>query len=97
MRGLDEDVTSEEVVRLLESSPERFSANVALRPLAQDTLLPTAVYIAGPGEVAYFAQLRGLYEWAGIPMPVIYPRASATFVEKRIQRVLDRYGMTIPP
>lgn len=96
LRGLDRDLPAEEALALLESDPGRFSSNVALRPLAQDTLLPTAVYVAGPGEVAYFAQLKGLYEWAGIPMPVIYPRASATFVEKRIRRVLDRYELDVP-
>ncbi|MGA7305036.1 MAG: bacillithiol biosynthesis BshC, partial [Rhodothermales bacterium] len=96
LRGLDSDLAVAEALDLLEREPGRFSANVALRPLAQDTLLPTAVYVAGPGEVAYFAQLKGLYDWAGIPMPIIYPRASATFVEKRIRRVLDRYDLDVP-
>ncbi|HEX9659626.1 MAG TPA: bacillithiol biosynthesis cysteine-adding enzyme BshC [Rhodothermales bacterium] len=95
LRGLDQHVELHEAVDMLNDEPSRFSPNVALRPLAQDTLLPTAVYVAGPGEIAYFAQLKGLYEWAGIPMPVIYPRASATFVEKRIRRVLDRYELDL--
>ena len=95
LRGLDQHVEGREAVEMLNHQPSRFSPNVALRPLAQDTLLPTAVYVAGPGEIAYFAQLKGLYEWAGIPMPVIYPRASATFVEKRIKRVLDRYELDL--
>ncbi len=86
----------DELSALLEEQPSLLSPNVVLRPLMQDTLLPTAVYVAGPGEVAYFAQFKALYSWAGLQMPIIYPRASATLLEKRIDKILDKYGLTIP-
>ncbi len=70
--------------------PEEFSPNVLLRPLVQDTLFPTACYVAGPSELAYLAQLRTVYEAFGIPMPLIHPRASATLVDANAARFLSR-------
>jgi uncharacterized protein YllA (UPF0747 family) len=66
-----------------------------LRPLMQDALLPTAAYVAGPGEVSYFAQYRGVYDWAGLDMPVIHPRASVSLVEGKVQKVLDKYDLSL--
>ncbi len=80
----------------LEAAPERFSPNVVLRPLVQDTLLPTAATVAGPGEAAYFAQLGPVYRRFGVPMPVIEPRTSVTVVEPGVAKVLDRYGLAVP-
>jgi len=70
--------------------PEEFSPNVLLRPLVQDTLFPTACYVAGPSELAYLAQLRTVYEAFGIPMPLVQPRATATLVDANAARFLSR-------
>jgi uncharacterized protein YllA (UPF0747 family) len=74
-------------------APEEFSPNVLLRPLYQDLLFPTAAYVAGPGEVAYFAQLRPVYERFELPMPVVYPRKSVTLVNARARMAFE----TRPP
>ena len=64
-----------------DAAPEQFSPNVLLGRSIQDALLPTVAYVAGPSEIAYFAQLRPVYERFGIPMPVVYPRRSATLLD----------------
>jgi bacillithiol biosynthesis cysteine-adding enzyme BshC len=83
-----------ELTHMIEADPCAFSTNVILRPLLQDRLLPTVAYVGGPGEVAYFAQFKSVYDWAQQPMPIIYPRASVTIVESRIQKIAKRYELT---
>lgn len=87
--------TKDELLQLLETSPEIFSANVILRPICQDYLFPTAFYIGGPAEVAYFAQIVQLYKMFNLATPIAYPRLSATIVEKSVQTLLQRFGITI--
>jgi bacillithiol biosynthesis cysteine-adding enzyme BshC len=70
--------------------PERFSPNVVLRPLVQDRLFPTICYVAGPSELAYQAQLGGIYRELRIEAPLLYPRATATIVDSSAAKFLDR-------
>ena len=70
-----------------------WSPNVLLRPLVQDALFPTVTYIAGPAEIAYFAQAAAIYETLKRPMPPIFPRISATLVEPRVARITEKYGL----
>ena len=86
-------VSKEDVVQQLRDEPGRFSPNVLLRPIYQDTLFPTLAYVAGPSELAYFAQIRGLYEHFGVVMPLIASRASFTVVERAPARFLERYDV----
>ena len=84
-----------ELERILAREPERFSPNAALRPLFQDTLLPTVAMVLGPAELAYCAQLALAYERLDVPMPVLFPRASLTIIEPRIERFLHARGLTL--
>ncbi len=95
LRGTGVQIATADLLARLDAEPERFSPNVVLRPLMQDVLLPTAAYVAGPGEAAYFAQLGPVYERFGVPMPVIEPRLSLTVVEPGVAKVLDRYGLGV--
>ncbi len=95
LRGTRHFLEPEELKRIATDTPEFLSPNVVLRPLAQDTLLPTVAYIAGPSEIAYHAQISPLYAHFGVPQPLLYPRASATVVEERVQRVLEKYNLQI--
>ena len=79
--------------RRVEDEPDRFSPNVVLRPLYQDTLFPTLAYVAGPSELAYFGQLRAVYRQFDVPMPLVASRASLTVVERAQARFLERYGV----
>lgn len=92
-RDSEEGMSSEEISRMMEKSPERFGPNVLSRPLVQDFLFPTLAYVAGPSEIAYFAQLAPLYRCCGIPMPLVYPRAGFTLVDKVAKRALDALGL----
>jgi bacillithiol biosynthesis cysteine-adding enzyme BshC len=95
LKGTRQHVTKEYVTQAVESTPELFSPNVVLRPICQDWLLPTVAYVAGPAEVAYFAQLKPLYEELGIPEPIIYPRASVTILEERADKVMERFAISL--
>jgi bacillithiol biosynthesis cysteine-adding enzyme BshC len=75
--------------------PAEFSPNVLLRPLVQDALFPTACYVAGPNELAYLAQLRGIYDAFGVPMPLMYHRATATIVDSNTMRFLARHELPL--
>jgi bacillithiol biosynthesis cysteine-adding enzyme BshC len=70
--------------------PEHFSPNVLLRPLVQDTLFPTACFVAGPSELAYQAQLGGVYRAFGVEQPMLQSRASATLLDAAALRFLER-------
>ena len=77
------------------ATPSAFSPNVLLRPIVQDTLFPTICYVAGPNELAYLGQLRGVYDRFGVAMPLMYPRASATLVDAAAMRFLAKYRLPL--
>lgn len=83
------------LVSSVAEEPEAFSPNVLLRPIVQDTLFPTVCYVAGPNELGYQAQLRTVYEYFGVPMPLYYPRASATLLDSAAARFLMRYQVPL--
>jgi uncharacterized protein YllA (UPF0747 family) len=68
---------------------------VLLRPLVQDTLFPTVCYVAGPSELAYLGQLRGVYDNFEVPMPLMYQRATATLVDSNAVRFLMRHDISV--
>lgn len=88
-------LTESELLRRLNASPEGLSGNVLLRPIVQDTLLPTAAIVAGPAEVAYFAQAERVYRRLLGRMPAVVPRAGYTLVPREAARLLSRYGLSL--
>ena len=93
LKGTRQHFSRQQLDDLVTTKPELFSPNVVLRPICQDTLLPTVAYVAGPSELAYFGQYKTLYEEFGITMPIIYPRASVTIVEEKVEKVLERFSL----
>ena len=91
----DRSWTREELLALVKRSPQEFSPNVLLRPLVQDTIFPTVCYVAGPSELAYLGQLRGVYTAFGLPMPLIQQRATATIVDSNTMRFLTRHDFPL--
>jgi bacillithiol biosynthesis cysteine-adding enzyme BshC len=85
-----------ELLAVLASEPERLSPNALLRPVFQDSVLPTAAYVGGPSEIAYFAQSQVLYvRILGRTTPVL-PRLSATLIEPAIAGLLARHEVSLP-
>jgi bacillithiol biosynthesis cysteine-adding enzyme BshC len=93
LKGTDHILSWGELRSDLGANPWNFSSNVLLRPVAQDFLLPTFAYVAGPSELAYLAQINPLYDDLGVRMPIIFPRASVSIVEKRFSKVLEKYHL----
>lgn len=91
----DDSFPQAALVQQASERPAAFSPNVLLRPIVQDTLFPTICYVAGPNELAYLGQLRAVYERFGVPMPLMYPRASATLLDSAAIRFLSKYGLPI--
>ena len=91
----DHSYAAAELAEEASEHPAGFSPNVLLRPIVQDSLFPTVCYVTGPNEIGYLGQLRGVYELFGVPMPLLYPRASATIVDSAALRFLTRYRVPL--
>ncbi|WP_034384409.1 bacillithiol biosynthesis cysteine-adding enzyme BshC [Deinococcus sp. YIM 77859] len=86
--------TQEELLGVLAAEPSRLTPAAGLRPVVQDALLPTLAFVVGPGEIAYGAQLREVYELHGLEQPLLWPRLSVTWLEPNVVRLLARLGAT---
>lgn len=84
-----------EIKKLIENHPEEFSTNVILRPVIQDVYFPTVAYVAGPGEASYFAQLKDVYEYFDMEMPIILPRENYTVCSGSLTAELRNLDLTV--
>lgn len=75
--------TEAEIVKELHEFPERFSANVILRPVFQEMLLPNVAFIGGGGEIAYWLELKDVFAAVQVPFPVLVLRNSFLLAEKK--------------
>jgi bacillithiol biosynthesis cysteine-adding enzyme BshC len=87
------ELSAAQLLEKIGLQPQQFSPNALLRPMIQDTILPTAAYIGGPAEVAYMAQAQVVYKTCGVRMPAILSRASFTVIEPPIARFLAQYEL----
>ncbi|GAF15138.1 hypothetical protein JCM19046_926 [Bacillus sp. JCM 19046] len=78
--------SKEELLQLVEEHPERFSNNVVTRPLMQEWLLPTVAFVAGPGELAYWATLKDVFSSFDFKLTPVLPRLSVTFIPRQVER-----------
>jgi bacillithiol biosynthesis cysteine-adding enzyme BshC len=88
-------LSMDELKRRIADEPQNFNANVLLRPVLQDYWLPTLAYIGGPAEIAYFAQVRMVYEKLLGRVTPILPRMSATLLEPKIEKLLNKYQLNL--
>ena len=87
--------TKEDLLGELNDHPERFSPNVILRGIYQEIILPNLVYIGGGGEIAYWLQLKDLFEFYKVPYPVLLLRNSFLVVEKKWQEKIGKLGFVV--
>ena len=93
--GEDQTTSIEDLESEIRDWPLNFSANVLLRPLVQDSLLPTIAYVAGPSELAYIGQAQVLYSAFGRPVPTAFPRCGFTLVDRRVERWMEKYQVGV--
>jgi bacillithiol biosynthesis cysteine-adding enzyme BshC len=93
---LDTDIsfTADELESAIRTTPEQFSPNVVLRPLYQEKILPNLAYIGGPGELAYWLELKSMFDQYKIAFPVLMPRNSFMFLEPQVMRKMAKAGIT---
>lgn len=84
--------SAEELDAELDAHPERFSPNVVLRPLLQETILPNVAFIGGGAEVAYWLQLEPVFNKHGVPFPPLILRASAQWISTQAARLAETLG-----
>jgi bacillithiol synthase len=93
--GKEETASVQDLRKAFDADPISLSGNVLMRPVIQDTLLPTLAYVAGPSELAYLGQAHAIYGAFGRPMPVVLPRAAFTLSDARTQRILEKYRISV--
>ncbi|MEX2592087.1 MAG: bacillithiol biosynthesis cysteine-adding enzyme BshC [Anditalea sp.] len=88
---LDKDLSfsENEMLDLIENSPEKFSPNVVMRPLYQEYILPNIAYLGGPAEVAYWLQLKSVFEFYQTDFPAVMPRNFVMILDNKAQRKIQ--------
>lgn len=95
LKGKRKKFTLEQLIAEIDSNPEKFSPNVILRPICQDFIFPTTYYVAGPSEICYHPQIYPYYAIHNLTPPILFPRASATVIEEKVQRIMDKYNLKL--
>lgn len=84
-----------EIIQEIDNFPERFSPNVVLRPLYQESTLPNIAYIGGGGEIAYWLERKSQFEYFDVFFPVLIRRNSVMLVPKSIVKTLDKLSLKL--
>jgi bacillithiol synthase len=95
VQKLNLQFTLPQIIEELNNYPERFSPNVILRPLLQETILPNAAFIGGGGEMAYWLQLKNVFAKVNIPFPVLLLRNSFLLYKQQQLNKLQNMNITI--
>ena len=95
LKVLNKDISfsKDEIKAEINSHPEKFSPNVVLRPLYQESILPNIVFIGGPSEISYWLELKELFEFYNAPMPSLFLRSSAMILDKNMMNKLNKLSI----
>ncbi|MEQ9425405.1 MAG: bacillithiol biosynthesis cysteine-adding enzyme BshC [Cyclobacteriaceae bacterium] len=94
VKSSSERYSKEEILKLVDSNPEKFSPNVILRPLYQETILPNLAYVGGPAEVAYWLQLKPVFDHYKTSFPVLMPRNFGLIITRPVMRKIEKTGIS---
>lgn len=95
LKGTDIFFSENELKNLLEQHPERFSPNVLLRPLFQQTILPNIAYIGGTAEISYWLTLKQIFQSYSISYPILLQRPILFLLPKNIERKINKLNITL--
>src|SRR5690606_35871311 len=87
--------SKEELLQIARLNPEQLSNNVVTRPLMQEMAIPVLAFVAGPGEIAYWATLKDAFEVLNLQMPILAPRLNITIVTRQVEQLLEKYQLTV--
>ncbi|TDQ42316.1 bacillithiol biosynthesis cysteine-adding enzyme BshC [Aureibacillus halotolerans] len=86
---------TEDLLAVIEETPERVSNNVVSRPLMQEYLLPVLTFVAGPGELSYWSLLKSAFHVFGFKVPPLLPRMHGTIVDSQTAKWLNKYELSL--
>ncbi|MGO4887884.1 bacillithiol biosynthesis cysteine-adding enzyme BshC [Anaerobacillus sp. MEB173] len=88
-------ISQDELLQIAENSPQQLSNNVVTRALMQEAILPVLAFVAGPGEVAYWATFKQLFHLFGYKIPPIIPRHQITIIDEQSQRFMTEINISL--
>lgn len=88
------EFTGEAILADLKNNPENFSPNVVLRPVYQEVILPNIAYVGGPAEVAYWLQLKNVFDHYKVQFPILLPRNFGMILNKSIALKLEKLDVS---
>ena len=83
----------EEILKELDEHPERFSPNVILRGALQETILPNIIFVGGGGELAYWLELKEVFQRAGVSYPMLVLRNSFLLIDEKQDKQIKKLGL----
>jgi bacillithiol biosynthesis cysteine-adding enzyme BshC len=87
--------SADEIKKAVNTSPEKFSPNVLLRPVYQQCILPNLAYIGGPSEIVYWLELKSTFEYYKIPYPVLMPRNTALIINNPLPHKMAKLNLDV--
>ncbi|CAD2077089.1 bacillithiol biosynthesis cysteine-adding enzyme BshC [Phocicoccus pinnipedialis] len=93
-RTEDEIYTKDEILKLIDSDIVQMSNNVVTRPVMQECLFNTLIFVGGGAEVKYWGELHEVFETLEVPMPLVLKRMEFMYLPKEISKKLDKYKLT---
>lgn len=89
------EYSKEEILKLVDTEPHRFSNNVVTRPVMEEWLFNTVAFIGGPSEIKYWAELNEVFKLLKIEMPIVMPRLKMTYMTQRTDKLLNQYQLDV--